>query len=125
MNYSQLLQTFAWTAVAVRGIFSPRCFGATAILVLTLAIGTTLLALPRDAHAQDAAVAPNPATVNINAADAEALAFGLNGIGPARAQEIVRYRESYGPFSSVDELTEVQGISKATLDKNRKVITLE
>jgi competence protein ComEA len=63
--------------------------------------------------------------VNINTADEEALAAGLKGVGPARAKEIVRYRESFGPFSSVEELVEVQGISQNTLDKNRALITLE
>ena len=61
----------------------------------------------------------------LSRADAEALAAGLNGVGHSRAVEIVRYRETYGPFSSVDELAEVKGIGQSTLDKNRAVITLE
>jgi competence protein ComEA len=65
------------------------------------------------------------ATVNINSADAGTLAAGLNGIGQTRAMEIVRYREAYGPFASVEELTEVKGIGKSTLEKNRALITLE
>ena len=53
------------------------------------------------------------------------LASGLKGIGESRAMEIVRYRETYGPFASIDELSEVKGIGKSTLDSNRDVITLE
>ncbi|MEM8662278.1 MAG: helix-hairpin-helix domain-containing protein, partial [Pseudomonadota bacterium] len=49
----------------------------------------------------------------------------LKGVGDTRAQEIVRYREQYGPFASVDELTDVKGIGKSTLDDNRARITLE
>ncbi|QIB67525.1 helix-hairpin-helix domain-containing protein [Kineobactrum salinum] len=64
-------------------------------------------------------------TVNINAADADTLASRLQGIGMSRAQEIIRYREAYGPFSSVEELADVKGIGQATLDKNRVLITLE
>jgi competence protein ComEA len=63
--------------------------------------------------------------VNINKADAETIANGLNGVGLSRAREIVRYRETYGPFASLDELQDVKGIGKSTLEKNRAVLTLE
>jgi competence protein ComEA len=43
----------------------------------------------------------------------------LSGIGKGKAEAIVAYRESNGPFSSVDELLEVKGIGKAILDRNR------
>ncbi|MDZ7785054.1 MAG: ComEA family DNA-binding protein [Halioglobus sp.] len=69
--------------------------------------------------------AMEPGAVNINTADARALAAGLTGIGVVRAEEIVRYRETYGPFSTVEELAEVTGIGKSTLDNNRSRITLE
>ena len=69
--------------------------------------------------------AMEPDAVNINTADARALAAGLTGIGVVRAEEIVRYRETYGPFSTVEELAEVTGIGKSTLDNNRSRITLE
>jgi transcriptional accessory protein Tex/SPT6 len=38
--------------------------------------------------------------VNINTADATALAKALDGIGPAKAKAIVSYREKNGPFKS-------------------------
>jgi competence protein ComEA len=44
----------------------------------------------------------------------------LSGVGEAKAKAIVAYRESNGPFASVDELLEVKGIGKAILDKNRE-----
>ncbi len=53
------------------------------------------------------------------------MASGLNGVGRSRAEEIIRYRETYGPFKTVEELTEVKGIGKSTLEKNRAVITLD
>jgi competence protein ComEA len=46
-------------------------------------------------------------------------------VGPSKAEEIVRYREAFGPFETVDELAEVKGIGKSTLEKNRDLITLE
>ncbi|MCB1853538.1 MAG: helix-hairpin-helix domain-containing protein [Halieaceae bacterium] len=94
-----------------------------ALPALLLALLVTLPLTVGNARAQEAAAAP--ATVNINEADAETLASALRGIGDARAVEIVRYREAYGPFTSVDELVEVRGIGQSTLDDNRALITLE
>jgi len=61
--------------------------------------------------------------VNLNAASAEALAAGMVGIGPAKAQAIVDYREAHGPFKTVDDLLQIKGIGSATLDKNRDRVT--
>lgn len=125
MNYSKLLQTCARALSVLWHVSSPRRTGVARSLACALALGASLLVAGSPARALDPAAAPVPASININAADEEALAAGLSGVGPARARAIVRYRESYGPFSSVEELTEVQGISKSTLDKNRSLITLE
>ena len=129
MNYSYLTQVYAWTALAVERILLTRQFGAAAALVVALALGASLLAgstaVVAQEGTQEVAAALAVATVNINSADAQALAAGLNGVGQTRALEIVRYREAYGPFASVEELTEVKGIGKSTLEKNRTLITLE
>ena len=62
--------------------------------------------------------------VNINTADATALAKALNGVGPAKAKAIVSYREKNGPFKSVDQLAMVEGITQKLIDKNRADIKL-
>jgi competence protein ComEA len=62
--------------------------------------------------------------VNINTADAAALAKSLNGIGPAKAKAIVSYRDKNGPFKSVDQLAMVEGITQKLIDKNRADIKL-
>jgi len=62
--------------------------------------------------------------VNINTADANALAKALNGIGPAKAKAIVSYREKNGPFKNVDQLGMVEGITQKLIDKNRADIRL-
>ncbi|KPG92502.1 competence protein ComEA [Pseudomonas sp. RIT-PI-q] len=58
--------------------------------------------------------------VDLNQADAPTLQRELSGVGEAKAKAIVAYRESNGPFASLDELLEVKGIGKAILDKNRE-----
>ncbi|HMU66761.1 MAG TPA: ComEA family DNA-binding protein [Cellvibrionaceae bacterium] len=68
--------------------------------------------------------AKEQAAVNINTADAATLAAGLNGIGIKKAEAIVAYREQNGKFTSADQLLEVKGIGKATLDKNRDKIKI-
>ena len=62
--------------------------------------------------------------VNINTADATALAKALNGIGPAKAKAIVTYREKNGPFKTADQLAMVEGISQKLVDQNRADIRL-
>ncbi len=63
-------------------------------------------------------------SVNINTADAGAIAKGLSGIGPRKAEAIVEYRKQHGAFKSVDELTHIKGINAKTVAKNRDVIAL-
>ena len=61
--------------------------------------------------------------VGLNSATANDLA-GLPGIGPGRAAAIVAYRESHGPFASIDALTAVTGIGPATVDKLRPFLEI-
>ena len=89
-----------------------------------LALAVALLALPLSPLSTAWAAEP-PVVVNINTADAATLASALQGVGESRAQEIVRYRETYGPFVSIDELADVKGIGTATVERNRPHITLE
>ena len=62
--------------------------------------------------------------LDLNAATASDLE-GLPGIGPKMADRIIRYRESKGPFRSVDELNNVRGIGARTLEKLRPMIAVE
>ena len=58
--------------------------------------------------------------VDLNVADAATLQRELSGIGEAKANAIIAYRDINGPFESVDEILEVKGIGKALLDRNRE-----
>jgi len=62
------------------------------------------------------------AKLNVNTASAEALSR-LPGIGATLAARIVAYRETHGPFSSVDDLTAVSGVGEGKLDEIRDRIT--
>ncbi|MBU2039654.1 MAG: ComEA family DNA-binding protein [Gammaproteobacteria bacterium] len=62
--------------------------------------------------------------VNINTATAEQLSQ-LDGIGKAKAEAIIVYRQQHGQFKSLDDITQVKGIGKAILDKNRSMLALE
>lgn len=90
--------------------------------VLLLLCALTALPLQAQDPAPESAVVTE---VNINTADAATLAAGLTGVGPSRAEDIVRYREAYGPFTTVEQLAEVKGVGPSTLAKNRARITLD
>lgn len=64
------------------------------------------------------------AAVNINTANVEELQQ-LKGIGAKKAAEIVAYREAHGEFKNVDELINVKGIGKATLEKLRQELVVK
>jgi competence protein ComEA len=84
------------------------------VSLLITALG--LVALPL-------AVSAGP--VNINTADAKTLAKELTGIGLARAQAIVEYRQKNGPFRTADDLANVKGIGKRVVEQNRSNIRLD
>ncbi len=61
--------------------------------------------------------------LDINSASASMLADSITGIGDKKAQAIVQYRDSHGPFASVDDLASVKGIGLKTVEKNRDKLT--
>jgi len=93
------------------------------IKVLFLAVALMFSAVPF-AFADEAVVAGQEVTVNINTAQIEDLAV-LKGVGESKAKAIITWREENGPFESVEQLLEVKGIGEATLALNRHRITLK
>jgi competence protein ComEA len=57
--------------------------------------------------------------VNVNSADAAQIARELKGVGLARAQAIVTYRDKNGPFKTADDLRKVKGFGAKMLERNR------
>ena len=63
--------------------------------------------------------------VDVNTADAKTLARELQGIGMAKAEAIVTYREKNGPFKSADDLAKVKGLGKKLVDQNKSNLKFE
>lgn len=61
--------------------------------------------------------------IDINVAPAEVFAT-FPGIGDVLAQRIVSYREEHGPFASVDDLLNVEGIGENKLNAMRQYLTV-
>lgn len=62
--------------------------------------------------------------VDINKADVVALQT-LSGIGPVMAERIRSFRNREGPFKRVEDLLQVKGIGRATLQKMRGKLMLD
>lgn len=63
------------------------------------------------------------AAVDLNRATRAELE-SVKGIGPSKAEAILRDREKNGPFRNVDDLVRVRGFGKTTVDKLRKELTV-
>jgi competence protein ComEA len=61
--------------------------------------------------------------LNLNTATA-AQFEALPGIGPVLAQHIVEYRTKHGPFRSVDELRQVEGLGGARFNQIKPLVTV-
>lgn len=76
------------------------------------------------ALANDIPTEPSQDTpLNLNTADAAALTR-LPGIGPAKADAILTYRNQNGPFTEIGQLTNVPGIGDATFQRLAPLITV-
>lgn len=90
---------------------------------------TSLPTGPRRAAATDGtpptpAPSPTGGKVNLNTAT-QAELVRVPGIGPARAEAILRYRETHGPFATVEAADAVPGIGPAMLKQLVQHTTVE
>ncbi|MEZ4405204.1 MAG: helix-hairpin-helix domain-containing protein [Polyangiales bacterium] len=95
-------------------------------LALTLQAAGALADPPRRAaaHAPASNAASSEGVVNINTASADELTR-LPGVGPSRADAIVRLRERVRRFSHVEDLRRVRGIGRVTLQRMRPYLALQ
>lgn len=61
--------------------------------------------------------------ININTASAEEL-DKLPNIGPARAVDIIAYREENNGFDSIEELKNISGIGDKTFEEMKDLVTI-
>ena len=62
--------------------------------------------------------------VNINKASAAAIQQNLVGIGPIKAEAIVKFRSKNGKYKSLADLQGVTGIGPALIKKNKRYLSL-
>jgi competence protein ComEA len=106
-------------AVGSAGGATPKADLAAVNLAAPLADGEQVVVPARGAAGAAAAFPPaagaSPAApLDLNTATAEQL-DALPGIGPATAAKILDFRQTHGPFHSVDELDAVPGIGPARI----------
>ena len=110
-----LLTTIIFTALLI-GFFTGR--------ISTIYSNTTVSARSESVNvdASKDHVLPAENKININTATFDDLML-LPGIGPALAERIISYRETNGPFTSKEELVNVNGIGNKTYAKLENYIT--
>ncbi len=63
--------------------------------------------------------------VNINTATAEEISSNLKGIGAAKAEAIIAYRDANGAFTTPEQLLNVKGIGEKTLENIKADLVFE
>lgn len=79
----------------------------------TLSVAALALVLSSPTFAAEKST--NQSVVNINTANIDQLVL-IKGIGERKAEAIVDYREKNGPYTTINDLDNVQGISQNQVD---------
>nr|WP_307802525.1 helix-hairpin-helix domain-containing protein [Bacillus sp. XF8] len=84
-----------------------------------------LLYVPKKGEQVQAANLPSgqEGKIQINVAPKEQLEK-ITGIGPRKAENIMKYREEHGPFQKIEDLLEVDGIGEKSLEKIKDKIII-
>ena len=90
-----------------------------AALLITPALNCAMAATDNTTTSKHASVN----RINLNKASAQQL-VDLKGLGMKKAQAIVDYRKTNGPFKAISELTNVKGIGDKFVEKNAQFLSL-
>lgn len=85
------------------------------ISVLGIYVCRGLPSNPPTVHYPLSEPASNDAQLDINSATKEEL-MALPGIGETYAQRIIDYRQAHGPFTSITDLLQIEGIGAQRLE---------
>ncbi|MBQ3497711.1 MAG: ComEA family DNA-binding protein [Clostridia bacterium] len=94
----------------------------TAAIIIVSAVSneyTTVLPQPKE----PVSIISEEGLININTADAETLTL-LDGIGEARAQMIIDFRNENGYFVTKEDILRIDGIGKTLFEKFKNDITV-
>ncbi|NLN46773.1 MAG: hypothetical protein GX153_09460 [Clostridiaceae bacterium] len=122
--------TYLYELVETAGGLTPRAAADRTNLVYRIE-GSQLLRIPSVEDAADPGLAGSEVLspsgqdapfININSAGESEL-DGLPGIGPSTARAIIAFRETNGPFASIEEIMNVPGIKQSRFEAIRDAIT--
>lgn len=111
-------------ALAVAGGFREDAAQDAVNLAARLTDGEKLYFPTVEEAAAQASEDTSTGLVNINTADKEALC-SLPGIGEAKAEDILRYREENGSFGSCEDIMLVPGIKTSVYNRIKEKITVK
>ena len=99
------------------GLLAGVVFSMLLLFILPLSSGEDAVAILPTTQAQstemvNGIIEENEGKININTATIDEFDL-LPGIGPVKAAAIIKFRDQYGSFKSVDELLYISGISEA------------
>ena len=99
--------------------------------LIRTAVREELMAITREGYLEEALLeaantaaretAAHEGMININTADKAEL-MKLPGIGEKKAEDIIAYRESHGPFKAIEDIKKISGIKEAAFAKIRDLV---
>lgn len=105
-------------------LFTPKAYLFAAVCALAPLTSVVVASdKPPQEKVADTVMAESLHKIHINTASADELQL-LKGIGKAKAQAIVDFRESHGQFETIEQLEQVKGIGKKLIEKNVEVLVL-
>lgn len=115
------------TKRACRWVTRAEAVAALALAVILIVWVALILmrqhTVGKEVRAHTAAGATHAYRVNLNTAGPQELTL-LPGIGPKRAERIVNWRDTHGPFRSLDEVRKATGLSANAMKRLKESVTL-